>query len=67
MVKQITYKLLIALDLCQPHYQNFLLIHLKRIAKNIEIKTANLSVSLKDLKITNFLIISKSVNAKKPS
>ena len=65
--KTITHKLLIALDLRQPHYQNFLLIHLKRIAKNVEIKTANLSVSLKDLKITNFLIISKSVNTKNPS
>ena len=57
--KTITYKLiilLIALDLCQPHYQNLLIIYLKFIAKNVDIKTANLSVILKDIKVTNFLI-----------
>ena len=30
-------------------------------SKNVEIKTVNLSVSLKDLKIRNFLIIAKGV------
>ena len=45
---------MIALDLCQPYYQNLLTIYLKFIAKNVEIKTVNLNVSLKDLKITNF-------------
>ena len=58
MVKQLhtNYSLLIALDLSQSHYQNFLMIYLKFTVKNVEIKTANLNVSLKDLKITNFLI-----------
>ena len=57
--KTITYKLIylfIALDLCQTHYQNVLIIYLKFIAKNVDIKTANLSVTLKDIKVTNFLI-----------
>ena len=55
MVKQIhTNK---TLDLCQPHYQNLLIIYLKFIAKNVEINTANLSVSLEGLKITNFFIL----------
>ena len=49
------------LDLCQPHYLNLLTIYLKFIAKNIEIKSANLNVRLKGLKITNFLIIAKNV------
>ena len=35
--------------------------YLKFIPKNVEIKTENLNVSLKDLKITNFFIIAKSV------
>ena len=58
MVKQLhtNYSLLIALDLSQSHYQNLLIISLKYAVKNVEIKTANLNVSLKDLKITNFLI-----------
>ena len=58
MVKQLhtNYSLLIALDLSQSHCQNFLIIYLKFTVKNVEIKTANLNVSLKDLKITNFLI-----------
>ena len=30
-------------------------------SKNVEIKTTNLDMSLKDLKITNFLIIAKTV------
>ena len=55
---------MIALDLCQPHYQSLLIIYLKFIAKNVEIKTINLSVSLKSLKITNFLITAKSVEKK---
>ena len=39
MVKQLhtNSSLLIALDLCQPHYQNLLIILLKFIAKNVEI------------------------------
>ena len=52
---------MIALDLFQLHYQNLLIIYLKFTAKNVDIKTANLNVSLKDLEITNFLIISISV------
>ena len=61
MVKQLHTKssLLIALDFYQPHYQSLLIIYLKFIAKNVEIKTINLSVSLKSLKITNFLIIAE--------
>ena len=51
---------MIALDLCQPHYQNLLIIYLKFIAKNVEVKTVNLNVSLKGFKITNFFIIAKS-------
>ena len=66
MVKQLhtNQSLLIALDLCQPHYPNLLIIYLKFKAKDIEIKTANLSVSLKDLKIINFVIIAKSAEKK---
>ena len=52
---------MIALDLFQLHYQNLLIIYVKFTAKNVDIKTANLNVSLKDLEITNFLIISISV------
>ena len=37
------------------------IIYLKFIAKNVEIKTENLNVSLKDLKIKNFLIIANLV------
>ena len=37
---------------------------LKFIAKNVETKTVNLNVSLKDIKITNFLIIAKNVEKK---
>ena len=47
---------MIALDLYQSHYQNLLTFDLKFIAKDVEIKTVNLSESLNDLKITNFLI-----------
>ena len=52
---------MIGLDLCQPHYQNLFIISLKFIPKrdSVEIKTANLNVNLKDLKITNFFIIAK--------
>ena len=39
-----------ASDLCQPRYQKSLIIYLKFIAKNVEIKTPNLNMSLKDLK-----------------
>ena len=38
-----------------------MIIHLKVTAKNVEIKSVNLSVILKVLKITNFLIIAKGV------
>ena len=47
---------MIALDLSHPNYQNLLIIYLKFIAKDVEIKPANISISLKDLKTTNFLI-----------
>ena len=47
---------MIALDLCQPHYQNLLIIYLEFIAKNVERKTADLDVISKGLKITKFLI-----------
>ena len=52
MVKQLhtNQNLLIVLDLFQPHYQSFLIIYLKRIVKIVEIKTVDLSVSLKCLK-----------------
>ena len=63
MVKQLHTKqhLLISLGLLQPHYQSLLIISLKFIAKNVKIKTVNLSVSLKVLKITNFLIIARGI------
>ena len=63
MVKQLqtNWSLLIGLDLCQSHYQNLLIVYLRFIVKNVEVKTANLSVSLKSLRITKFLIIAKSV------
>ena len=56
--------MLIALHLCQPHYPSMLIIYLKFIAKNVEIKSVNLSVSLKGLKITNFLITAKGCRKK---
>ena len=46
---------MIALDLCQPHYQVSLIIYLKFKAKNVEIKFANLSVILLGLKIINYI------------
>ena len=52
-----------SLDLCQPHYQSFFIIYPKFIAKNLEIKTVNLRMSLRVLKI-NFLIIAKGVGKK---
>ena len=55
---------MIALDLYQPHYQKLLIIYLKFLAKNVEIKTENLTVSFKNLKITKFLIIAKSLEKK---
>ena len=53
--------LLIVLDLCQPHCQNLFIIYLKFIAKNLDVKTVSLSLSLKGLKITKFLRTAKSV------
>ena len=50
-----------ALNSCQPYYQTLLIVFLKFKAKNLEQKTANLNVSLKDLKITNAFLIAKSV------
>ena len=54
--------MLIALDLCQPHYQVSLITYLKFIAKNVEIKTVNHHVILLGLKIIDYVI-----NAKKSS
>ena len=60
--KTITYKLKFFDSFrSQPHYQNWLIIYVKFISKIVEIKTANLSVSLKGLKIGNFLIIVNNV------
>ena len=53
--------LLIVLDLCQPHYQSLFIIYLKFIAKNLDVKTVSLSLSLKGLKIIKFLRTAKSV------
>ena len=66
MVKQLhtNYSLLIALDLFQPQYQNLLIIYLKITAQIVEIKTVNLSVSLKILKMKSFLVIAKGVEKK---
>ena len=55
---------MIALELYQLRYHNLLIVYLKFIVENVEIKTANLSVSLKGLKITYFLITTKSVEKK---
>ena len=55
---------MIALDLCQPHYQNLLIIYLEFIAKNVERKTADPDVIWKGLKITKFLIGLVSVRKK---
>ena len=66
--KTITYKkkgFSIALDLCQPYYQNLLILCLKFIAKNGEIKTSNLSVSLNIVKIKNLLIGAVNVRKKR--
>ena len=66
VVKQLhtNYSLLIALDLFQPQYQNLLIIYLKITAQIVEIKTVNLSVSLKILKMKSFLVIAKGVEKK---
>ena len=56
---------MIALDSCQPHQQKLLIIYLKFTVKNVKIKTANLSVSLKGLNLTKILITAKSVEKKK--
>ena len=42
-----------------------LIIYLKLIAKNVEIKNVNLILRLKDLKITKFIIIAKILKKKK--
>ena len=52
---------MIAADLCQPHYKNLLIIYLKYIAENVEIKIENPSASLKSLKIAKCPIIAKNV------
>ena len=65
MLKQLhaNESLLITLDLCRLHYQALLIIYLKFTAKNVNIKTMNLSGILLDLKITNY--IAKAKNVKK--
>ena len=67
MRKYVTYKLKFvnSFNLGQSHYQILLIVYLKSVAKYVEIKTENLSVSLKGLKITNFLITTKSVEKNK--
>ena len=67
MRKYVTYKLKFvnSFNLRQSHYQILLIVYLKSVAKYVEIKTENLSVSLKGLKITNFLITTKSVEKNK--
>ena len=55
---------MIALDLCKPHYQTLLMVYLKFITKNVDIKTVNLSVSLKVLEIKNIFISAKGVEKK---
>ena len=52
---------MVASDLCRPHYQVFLIIYLKFSAKNIEIKSVNLNVSLLDLKIIDYSTNAKNV------
>ena len=61
--KTITYKLkfIDSFRFMSTSLSNLLIIYLKVIAKNVEIKTANLSVSLKGLKIIGFVVIAKSV------
>ena len=56
---------MIALSLWQPHYENLLIIYLKFIARNVDIKTVNLSVSWKGLIITILLRIAKSAKNNK--
>ena len=65
MVKQLhtNQSLLIALDVCRPHYQVSLLIYLKFTTKNVERKIANLSVILLVLKMTNYIM--NATNVKK--
>ena len=54
MVKQLhtNYSLLIALDLSQSHCQNFLIIYLKFIVKNVEIKSECEFKGLKNNKLS---------------
>ena len=56
--------LVIALDLCQHHYQNLLIIYLKFIAKNFKFKNCKSECEFKCLKVTNFLVIAKSLKKK---
>ena len=56
--------LVIALDLCQPLYQNLLINYLKILAENVEIKTENLSVSLKSLHNKKKIYICKECRKK---
>ena len=63
IVKQLhtNENLLIALDLCQPHFQVSLITYLKFTAKNVEIKTVNQHVILVGLKIIDYVIHAKNV------
>ena len=54
---------MIALDLCRRYYQVSLIIYLIFTGENVEIKIANLSVILLDLKIINH--ITNATNVKK--
>ena len=47
---------MIALDLCQPHYQVLLITYLKFTVKNVKMKTVNQNVILLDLKLIDYYI-----------
>ena len=52
---------MIALDLCQPHYQVLLITYLKFTVKNVKMKTVNQNVILLDLKLIDYVTNVKNV------
>ena len=63
--KTFTYKLLLALDLCRPHYQVLLITYLKFIKRNAKDawkeKKSNQYAILLGLKIMNYITNAKNV------
>ena len=52
---------MIALDLCQPHYQVLLITYLKFTVKNVKMKTVNQNIILLGLKLIDYVTNVKNV------